>query len=130
LILIELGNGEKEVLCTSLVDSTQYPHELFGELYHCRWGVGEGYKLLKERLDLEDFSGKTVKALKQDFHAKILMMTLCAALSFPIEEKVRAESLGEKNRNECKHERKINRTSALGMFYEIAVGIFEVILTF
>lgn len=70
LVLIELENGEKEVLCTSLVDSTQYPHELFSELYHCRWSIEEGYKLLKERLDLEDFSGKTAKAVKQDFHAK------------------------------------------------------------
>ncbi|MDR3119519.1 MAG: hypothetical protein LBU44_08940 [Mediterranea sp.] len=52
------------------------------------------------------------------------MMTLCAALSFPIEEKVRAESLKEKNNNERKHERKINRTSALAMFYDIAMGIF------
>jgi hypothetical protein len=124
LILIELENGQKEVLCTSLVDCTQYPRELFSELYHCRWGVEEGYKLLKERLDLEDFSGKTARAVKQDFHAKILMMTLCAALSFPIEEKVRAESLEEKNNNERKHEKKINRTSALGMFYDIAVRIF------
>lgn len=124
LVLIELENGEKEVLCTSLADPTGYPHELFSGLYHCRWGIEEGYKLLKERLDLEDFSGKTAKAVKQDFHAKILMMTLCAALSFPIEEKVRAESLQEKNNNERKHERKINRTSALAMFYDIAVGIF------
>ena len=124
LVLIELENGEKEVLCTSLVDSTLYPHELFSELYHCRWGIEEGYKLLKERLDLEDFSGKTAKAVKQDFHAKILMMTLCAALSFPVEEKVRAESLQEKNNNKRKHEKKINRTSALDMFYDVAVGIF------
>jgi hypothetical protein len=124
LILIELKNGNKEVLCTSLVDSTKYPHELFSELYHCRRGIEEGYKLLKERLDLEDFSGKTAKAVKQDFHAGILMMTLCAALSFPIEEKVRAESLDEKNNDERKHEKKINRTSASGMFYEIAIGIF------
>jgi len=124
LILIELANGYKEVLCTSLVDSTLYPHELFSELYHCRWGIEEGYKLLKERLDLEDFSGKTAKSVKQDFHAKILMMTLCAALSFPIEEKVRAESKDEKNNNERKYEKKINRTSALGMFYDIAIGIF------
>jgi hypothetical protein len=124
LILIELGNGEKEVLCTSPVDSTPYPHDLFGELYHCRRGIGEGYKLLKERLDLEDFSGKTAKAVNEDFHAKILMMTLCAALSFPIEEKVREESLEEKTNSERKHERKINRTSASGMFYDTAVGIF------
>nr|WP_280746777.1 IS4 family transposase [Parabacteroides sp. PF5-9] len=124
LLLIELENGEKEVLCTSLPDSSIYSYEVFKNLYHLRWGVEEGYKLLKERLDLEDFSGKTAKAVKQDFHAKILMMTLCAALSFPIEEKVRQESRDEKNNNLRKHEKKINRTSALGVFYDIAIGIF------
>jgi hypothetical protein len=124
LILIELENGEKEVLCTSLTDTELYPYDLFEDLYHIRWGVEEGYKLLKERLDLEDFSGKTAKAVKQDFYAKVLMMTLCAALSFPIEEKVRRESLAEKNNNQRKHEKKLNHTSALGMFYDIAIGIF------
>jgi len=96
LVLVELDNGEKEVLCTSLTDTIAYPVDSFKELYHFRWGIEEGYKLLKERLDLEDFSGKTAKAVKQDFHAKMLMMTLCAALSFPIEEKVRQETLREK----------------------------------
>ena len=124
LVLIELENGEKEVLCTSLTDTECYPYDSFEELYHLRWGIEEGYKLLKERLDLEDFSGKTAKAVKQDFYAKILMMTLCAALSFPIEEKVRRESLAEKNNNQCKHEKKLNHTSALGMFHDIAIGIF------
>jgi len=124
LVLVELENGEKEVLCTSLIDTARYPYDLFKDLYHIRWGIEEGYKLLKERLDLEDFSGKTAKAVKQDFHAKILMMTLCAALSFPVEEKVRKESLREKSNNLRKHEKKLNHTSALGMFYDIATGIF------
>jgi hypothetical protein len=124
LVVVELENGEKEVLCTSLIDTVRYPYDLFKELYHLRWGIEEGYKLLKERLDLEDFSGKTAKAVKQDFHAKILMMTLCAALSFPIEEKVRQESLQEKNNNQRKHEKKLNHTSALGMLYDIAIGLF------
>jgi hypothetical protein len=124
LVLIELENGEKEVLCTSLMDTQAFPHELFKGLYHLRWGIEEGYKLLKERLDMENFSGKTAKAVKQDFYAKVLMMTLCAALSFPIEEKVRQESLREKKNNQRKHEKKLNHTSALGMFYDTAIGIF------
>ena len=111
-------------MCTSLIDYTQYPHELFSELYHCRWGIEDAYKLLKDRLDLEDFFRKTAKAVRQDFHAEILMMTLCAALSFPIEEKVGAESFFEKKLNKGKHEKKINRTSALDMLYGMAVGIF------
>lgn len=124
LISVELENGEKEILCTSLLDTDIYPYALFKELYHLRWGIEEGYKLLKERLDLEEFSGKTAKSVKQDFHAKILLMTLCAALSFPIEEKVRKESLEEKNNHQRKYEKKLNHTSALGMFYDIAIGIF------
>ena len=124
LVLVELENGEKEILCTSLIDTRRYPYDSFKGLYHLRWGVEEGYKLLKERLDMEDFSGKTAKAIKQDFHAKILMMTLCAALSFPIDEKVRKESLQEKNNQQRKHQKQINHTSALAMFYDIAIGIF------
>jgi hypothetical protein len=124
LVLVELENGEKEILCTSLIDTHRYPYDEFKGLYHLRWGVEEGYKLLKERLDLEDFSGKTDKAVKQDFHAKILMMTLCAALSFPIDEKVKKESLQEKNNRQRKHQKQINHTSALEMFYDIAVGVF------
>ena len=89
---------------------------------------------------MEDFSGKTAKAvfrlrsitIKQDFHAKVLMMTLrllsvaeiYAALSFPIDEKVRKESLQEKNNRQRKHQKQINHTSALAMFYDIAIGIF------
>jgi hypothetical protein len=52
------------------------------------------------------------------------MMTLCAALSFPIEEKVKEESLREKDNNQRKHQKKLNHTSALSMFYDIATGIF------
>jgi hypothetical protein len=124
LVLVELENGEKEILCTSLIDTVGYPYDSFKELYHIRWGIEEGYKLLKERIDLEDFSGKTAKAVKQDFYAKILMMTLCAALSFPIEEKVRQETLQEKNSQQRKHQKQLNHTSALAMFYDIATGIF------
>ena len=46
LVRIELKNGETEILCTSLLDFKQYPHPEFKELYHTRWGVEEGFKLL------------------------------------------------------------------------------------
>lgn len=120
LICIELENGEKEVLCTSLLDTDKYTHEDFAELYHFRWNVEEGYKLFKSRLEVENFSGKTALAVKQDFYAKVFMMSLCAVLAFPIEEKVRQEYNGEKAR----HQQKINRTSALRMTRDISIGLF------
>lgn len=120
LICIELENGKKEVLCTSLLDTEKYTHEDFAELYHFRWNVEEGYKLFKARLEVENFSGKTALAVKQDFYAKVFMMSLCAVLAFPIEEKVKQEFHEEKT----KHQQKINRTSALGMTRDISIGLF------
>ena len=83
LVCVELETGEKEVLCTSLTDLEKYKQEDFAALYHYRWGIEEGYKLFKARIEVENFSGKTAKAVKQDFYAKIFMMSLCAVLAFP-----------------------------------------------
>ncbi len=110
LVVLELENGEKEVLCTSLLDKSHYTVADLKELYHYRWGAEEAYKLLKNRIEIEVFSGKTAKAVKQDFYAKVFMMTMCAIMSFPIEQKVREES--QKSTN--KHPKQINRTNALG----------------
>ena len=76
LIKVELENGEKEILCTSLSDSEKYLYEDFKELYHYRWNEEEAYKLLKARVELENFSGKTARAVRQDFYAKVFLMTL------------------------------------------------------
>lgn len=120
LICIELDNGEKEILCTSLTDIDRYPYEDFAELYHLRWNIEEGYKLFKARVEVENFSGKTARAVKQDFFAKVFMMSLCAVLAFPIEDKVRREAAQEKT----KYKLKINRTAALSMTGNISIGLF------
>lgn len=121
LVSVSLPNGEKEILCTSLMDSRRYPVEDIAELYHYRWNEEEGYKLFKSRLEVENFSGKTALAVKQDFFAKVFIMSLCATLAFPIEEKVKKEYEQEK---ELKHRQKINRTNALSMTRDICIGLF------
>jgi hypothetical protein len=121
LVSVELPNGEKEILCTSLMDSQKYPVEDIAELYHYRWNEEEGYKLFKARMEVENFSGKTALAVKQDFFAKVFIMSLCANLAFPIEEKVKKEYEREKD---LKHMQKINRTNALSMTREICIGLF------
>jgi hypothetical protein len=120
LLQVELPNGEKMVLCTSLLDKEKYPHEHFADLYHLRWNEEEGYKLYKCRCHLEAFSGKTSVAVKQDFYANVFTMNLCAALAHPIEEKLQKE----KEKTNRKHLRKINRTNAIGSLKESLVGIF------
>ena len=120
LIKVELETGEKEILCTSLTDAEKYVHDDFEQLYHFRWNEEEAYKLLKSRIEVENFSGKTAKAVKQDFFAKVFLMTLCAAYAHPIEEKVIAEYEADEKR---KHGQKINRTNALSMTQNILIGV-------
>ena len=71
LVRIELESGETEIVITSLLDDNEYPWEVFYDLYHSRWPVEEDYKVTKTWLTMENFSGKTVCSIYQDFHAKI-----------------------------------------------------------
>jgi hypothetical protein len=80
LVRVELKSGEVEVLATSLLDSTDYPSHWFKKLYHLRWGVEEHYKREKSRLEIENFSGRSVLVVRQDFHAKVFMHNLAAML--------------------------------------------------
>ena len=121
LIKVDLPDGGIEVLCTSLLDEKKFSVEDMAELYKYRWNEEEGYKLLKSRMEVEYFSGKTAWAVKQDFYAKVFIMSLCANLAFPIEEKVRKEYKQDLAR---KHDQKINRTAALSMTRNICIGLF------
>jgi hypothetical protein len=66
-VRIRLSTGETEVLVTSLLDSDKYTTQMLKELYNLRWGIETIFGVLKERLKIDNFTGKTVTAVKQDF---------------------------------------------------------------
>lgn len=80
-VRVTLHTGENEVLVTSLTDEQRYPTEIFGELYHLRWGIETFYGLVKTRLELENFSGKTVESLYQDYYATLYLSGLESLLT-------------------------------------------------
>jgi hypothetical protein len=55
----------------TLIDTQPYPIDIFNDLYHSRWPVEEDYKAIKCRMELENFTGKSVFSVYQDFHAKV-----------------------------------------------------------
>ena len=124
LVKIKDERGEVQVLCTSLLDNAKYKLEELGELYQLRWGIEEGYKMYKARVQVEAFSGKTATAVKQDIYAKVMMMSLCAALAFPIEDKVIKEYQEAKKNSEVKHGQKINRTYAYWATKGMLISMF------
>jgi len=99
-VSVRLPTGELEVLVTSLLAEQEYPTEEFLEVYHCRWGHETFYGVLKGRLDLENFSGQTAEAVRQDFHAALLLCNLETILVEPSNAQMRRDSLEDKSRKQ------------------------------
>jgi len=91
-VSLRLPSGELEVLATSLLDEALYPTEEFLTVYHWRWGHETFYLMLKGRLELENFSGRTVEAIRQDVQAAVLLANLESVLSEPTQAALSAPS--------------------------------------
>jgi hypothetical protein len=119
LIRVELDTGEIEVLATSLLDSECYPVAVFKELYHQRWPVEEDYKVMKSRIEIENFTGTSVLAVYQDFHAKVFTKNLVAILAYPAQQVVQRNSQGKK------YTYQVNMTNALSKMKDTVVLLLQ-----
>src|SRR5437773_1645875 len=89
LVSLRLTSGELEVLATTLLDEVAYPTESFAELYHQRWGVETFFGVLKGRLNLENFSGRTVEAIRQEVHATVFLSNLETVITRPAQQRLK-----------------------------------------
>lgn len=105
-VSVRLSTGELEVLATSLCQEDLYPTSEFLELYGRRWNHETFYLMLKSRLDLENFSGESAEAVRQDFYAAVLLCNLESILSAPAQEALAAQS------RDHQHPKKINRSDS------------------
>lgn len=119
LLRIELDTGETEILITSLLNGISYPHREFSDLYHSRWPVEEDYKAIKRRAEVENFSGKSVLSVYQDFHAKIFSKNLTAAISYPLKSRIK-QKYGHR-----KYDYQLNFTQALSRMKDTVVLLFS-----
>ena len=119
LIRVELESGETEILATSLTDMKKYPIELFSDLYHCRWPVEEDYKTLKYRLQVENFSGKTIHSVYQDFHAKVFSKNMASVIAGTTKKEISIKS------KSLLHIHQINFAQALSQMKNTIVLLFK-----
>jgi len=88
LIRLQLKNGDPFVLATSWVDTNLYPYSFFTTLYPHRWPIETDYRQMKLRLEVENWTGTSVEAIYQDFHATIFTKNLAALLAQPAQKVV------------------------------------------
>jgi hypothetical protein len=89
LVRVTLPGGKTEVLATSLVDAKAFPAHEFASLYHARWSIEEAFKTVKQRLNVEQFTGELPESIRQDFHANLAAALAASAQESLPEDKAR-----------------------------------------
>jgi hypothetical protein len=118
LIQLELSSGEEELLVTNLSEK-ELEYGAFGELYHKRWGIETKYKELKQKLETENFSGRLVENVKQDFYA---MMTVSNMLASCLREANRKANR-QREHKENLYEYRVNVNHATGVFRDQLIRV-------
>ena len=119
-VTVRLSTGELEVLATNLLDEDAYETAAFGELYHYRWGIETYYGLLKGRLDLENFTGRSPEAVRQDVYATIFLSNLESVLTRPTQRQMAHSS------PERQHACQVNRAVS---FHALKFHMIELLLS-
>jgi hypothetical protein len=104
VLKVMLPTGEIETLLTSL-NQKQLPIQDASEIYFKRWGIEVEYDILKSKLQLENFSGKTKVSVLQDFYATIFLGNIVSACASVVDQEIAEADKGK----DLKYERKANR---------------------
>lgn len=117
LVSVVLSTGEIEVLVTSLLDEG-LSREDFKEAYHLRWGIEGYYHLLKSRLGIENFTGRTVESVKQDFWSAIFISNLETVLTEETEADMNSSL------KEDQYKKKVNKAVSFNVIKNMVFDIF------
>lgn len=96
-IKIKLSSGQDEILITNL-PKNDFPSEKMAELYHMRWGIETKYDELKNKIMIENFSGLSDIAIRQDFYASMFLSNLAGVAVYDNREEVNAAHNNPQNK--------------------------------
>jgi len=118
LVRIELPGGESEILISSLLDSKKYPNSLFKELYFLRWGIETFYDELKNKINVEHFSGYSEHCILQDFYAALFVSNVQSLIVGEINDEL------AKNSTRNKYQYKVNNNLSYGFLKDRIISLF------
>ncbi len=104
-----LDSGIEEILLTNLFDENLKLSD-FKTLYFKRWGIEIKYDELKNRLEIENFTGLTKIAIEQDFYASIYLSNMIELARKDSDEIVEKDNEEKDN----KYEYKTNLNTLIG----------------
>ncbi len=109
MVTVTLEDGKSKVLATNL-PRDRFPRECFQELYEMRWGIETAFQTLKDRLQMENFTGTKPILLEQDINSTIYVSNLAEDIVCDVEEQ-QSDHL----KKDYKHTMMINRNVSIGL---------------
>ena len=106
---VELDNGVTEILITSLMDTKKFSNQDLKLAYNLRWGSETNYDALKNKFELELFTGHKPAAVLQDFFATVFVYNLNALLVRDCDEELEEINQGREL------DYKINKNVSIGL---------------
>jgi hypothetical protein len=101
VIKFELNNGETETLITNITDK-RLGKNAFKKLYFMRWPIETKYGVIKKKLQLENFSARSVEGIQQEFFASMYLTNFVAAAAFDIQSDIKNLRKDKPNKYEYK----------------------------
>lgn len=114
---IILNTGEEEYLFSN-IPFEDFNTDEIGNLYSKRWKIETAYDVIKNKLYVENFSGKKEIIIEQDFYAQMLLLNMIQDLKNDANRRLEAE--GKKG---LKYDYKINMNVFIGTFKEYLIEI-------
>jgi hypothetical protein len=105
-----LDSGEEEVLLSNIMDK-RLGTKAFKKLYFMRWPVETKYDIVKNKLQLENFTSLTRKGVEQDFYACMYLTNVTAAAAIDAQEEIDKLRTDKDN----KYEYKANTNELIGI---------------
>lgn len=117
LVKVILDDGTIEVLATSLLDEKKYPSMIFKDLYFCRWGIETNFDRLKNKIEIENFTGLSTLSILQDYYANMFILNLQSIIARDVQSEIDEDKTGSK------HKYNVNKNLSLGYMKDRVVNI-------
>ncbi len=118
-----ISSNTTEILITNILD--EFDIDNFKQLYNLRWGIEKTYNCIKNKFDLESFSGTKPVCILQDFYANLYLYNALAMLIYENNKK-----LVKKNDTETKYVYKTNENQAVNKIRENLIKAVMVVSDF
>ena len=112
IIKVKLSTGETEILLTNVPKET-IGTEKIKEIYYKRWNIETAYDVIKNKIEIENFSGYSKQSIEQDFHAQILLFNMLEDIKKTANKEIKDEQ--SKKMKTYKYEYIVNLNILIGL---------------